>query len=331
MTPLLEVEDLRVTFQTRYATIEAVRGIGFAVREGETLAIVGESGSGKTAAALAIADLLSKEGSLVKGKILLQGVDLLSLPTRARRHARGGQMGVVFQDPMTSLNPLMKIGRQITETIRHRKGVTRDEAKRRACRLLERVGIAEADRRFNQYPHEFSGGMRQRVMIALALACEPKLLIADEPTTALDVTIQAQILELLQTVQRESGTSILLITHDLGVVAQVADRMVVMYAGQIAEQGKTEPLFAAPAHPYTRALLASVPRGGLQAIIPGSPPDLSHPPPGCPFAPRCPYAMGICKQRRSSPYSLSPNQISSCWLHHPKAKGQRELFLQEKR
>lgn len=327
---LLDVQHLEVTFQTPFATIEAVRGIDFTLLEGETLAIVGESGCGKSATALAVMGLLAKEHSSRKGKILFDGLDLLSLSERSLRGLRGSRIGMVFQDPMTSLNPVIKIGKQITETIRRHKRVGRGEAQKRACKLLERVGISEPEKRFNQYPHEFSGGMCQRVMIALAIACEPLLLIADEPTTALDVTIQAQILELLQSLQEETGMSILLITHDLGVVAQIADRMAVMYAGEIIEQGQTPLLFADPNHPYTRGLLASVPRRmrgqGALTTIPGSPPDLAHRQIGCPFAPRCAYAMGICKKRKAAPYLVAEEHSATCWLHDPQANKQKLSF-----
>ncbi len=297
--PILSVNDLHVTFQIHGGkAVRAVDGVSFDVHAGETVGIVGESGSGKSVTSLAILGLLPTRGVTTSGSIRLDGRELLGAPERQLLDIRGRRAAMVFQDPMTSLNPVLTVGRQITETIRRHQHVTRTEASTRAADLLDRVGIPEARQRLKSYPHQLSGGMRQRVMIAIALACEPELLIADEPTTALDVTIQAQVLELLRELVQESGTALILITHDLGVVAGTCDSVNVMYSGRIVETGERHGLFANPAHHYTRGLLASVPRlDGLQARllpIPGSPSDVIAWTDGCAFSPRCPAVTDAC-------------------------------------
>ena len=297
--PLLVVDDLHVTFKTRGSeSVRAVDGVSFSVRAGETVGIVGESGSGKSVTALAILGLLPSRGVTTSGSIRLDGQELLGASERALQDVRGRRAAMVFQDPMTSLNPVLTVGRQVAETIRRHQPVNRDEARNRAAQLLDRVGIPEPRRRLKSYPHQLSGGMRQRVMIAIALACEPALLIADEPTTALDVTIQAQVIELLRTVVSGSNTALILITHDLGVVAGTCGNVNVMYSGRIVEAGERHPLFASPRHHYTRGLLASVPRldgaQGRLVPIPGSPSDVIAWDEGCAFAPRCPARSDAC-------------------------------------
>ncbi len=296
---LLEVRDLRTEFKTDDGIVRAVDGVSFDLERGKTIGIVGESGSGKSVTSLSILRLLGDNGRIAGGSIRFDGRDLLSLDGRAMRGVRGNAISMIFQDPMTSLNPFLTVERQITEVLEIHKGMSRAEARRKAIDGLTRVGIPDAARRVTQYPHQFSGGMRQRVMIAIALACEPKLLIADEPTTALDVTIQAQILDLIRDLQRETGTAVILITHDLGVVAGMADEVAVMYAGRIVEHADAATLFASPKHPYTNALLASLPHidGARErlAAIPGLPPDLSRMPPGCAFHPRCASAIDACR------------------------------------
>jgi oligopeptide/dipeptide ABC transporter ATP-binding protein len=295
---LLEVDDLRTHFFTREGVVHAVDGVSFSVERGKTLGIVGESGCGKSVTALSIMGLIPKPPArIVSGSVVFEGRDLTELSDRDLEDVRGREIAMIFQDPMTSLNPTLRIRTQITETIRRHLGASRQQADRRAVELLEEVGIPRAPERVNDYPHRFSGGMRQRVMIAMALACNPKLLIADEPTTALDVTIQAQILDLLDRIRREHDMAMIIITHDMGVVAETADELAVMYAGQIVEQAAALDLFGSPEHPYTEALLGALPqlegediRGGRLATIPGRPPDLVDPPPTCRFAPRCAYA-----------------------------------------
>ncbi len=328
---LLTLEELRVTFPTYAGLVQAVRGVSFEIKPQETVALVGESGCGKSVTALSIMGLLSRKNSRMEGRILFGGVDLVTLPERLFRGIRGKEIGMIFQDPMTALNPTMKVGNQIIEgLLRHHK-ISRKAARSRATQILTRVGLADATRRLEQYPHEFSGGMRQRVMIALAIACQPKLIIADEPTTALDVTIQSQVLVLLKELQEEHGCSILLITHDLGVVAKFCDRVMVMYAGQICESGTAEQIFYRAAHPYTRGLLDSIPRVHgekmpLKAIA-GSPPSLIQPMPGCPFAPRCPFAIGICAEERAAfiPQNEEGHK-AACWLHDARAARALEEF-----
>ena len=298
---LLEVKDLRTYFELEEGTVKAVDGISFELKRGETLGIVGESGSGKSVTNLSIIRLIpSPPGKIVSGEILFDGQDILLLPEAAVRKIRGRRIAMIFQDPMTSLNPFMKISKQLMEMTQLHLGYTSARAYEHAVKMLETVGIPDARARVDDYPHEFSGGMRQRVMIAMALSCEPELLIADEPTTALDVTIQAQILELIREIKRETGTSIILITHDLGVVAGMTDHLIVMYAGKVFEQAPTKELFAVSANPYTKGLLRSVPDPLIAQDdlyqIPGLPPDVAHLPSGCPFGPRCERAQQICRE-----------------------------------
>lgn len=319
MKKVLEVKDLSVSFHTYGGEVQAVRDVNFELHEGETLAIVGESGSGKSVTVQSIMRLLSMPPAEFKsGSILMDGEDIVERTEKEMEKIRGKEMGMIFQDPMTSLNPTMKIGRQITEGLIKHQDMTKKEALERGVELLKLVGIPNPDRRINQYPHEFSGGMRQRAMIAIALSCNPKILIADEPTTALDVTIQAQILELLREIQDETKTAIILITHDLGVVANAADRVAVMYGGKIVETGTVDEIFYEPKHPYTWGLLGSMPKLSdtkkeLQSI-PGTPPDLKDPPKGCPFAARCPYAMKVCDTYMPEYKAESSTQKTACWL-----------------
>ena len=322
---ILQVLDLQISFSTYAGEVEAVRGISFDLRQGETLAIVGESGSGKTVTAKSLMRLLPEANTLIKGgEAIFEGEDLLKLSEQRMQKIRGSKIAMVFQDPMTSLDPTMKVGRQITESLKKHLGMSGNRARERAVELLEMVGIPNAEERVRQYPHQFSGGMRQRVVIAIALACEPQILIADEPTTALDVTIQAQILELLRDLQERIGTSVILITHDLGVVAQTAHRVAVMYGGKVVETGTVREIFYNPQMPYTWGLLSSIPlptadRSQDLIPIPGSPPDMSDPPEGCPFTPRCPYAMRICAEEMPGYTTFSAEHKAACWLHHPMA------------
>lgn len=314
---LLEVTDLRTYFDSDDGVVRAVDGISFQLKRGETLGIVGESGSGKSVTNLSIIRLIpSPPGRIVSGEINFDGTNILSLSDEQVRKIRGRRIAMIFQDPMTSLNPFMKISRQLMEiTQLHLKHSLR-EAHEHAVKMLEMVGIPDARSRVDNYPHEFSGGMRQRVMIAMALSCEPELLIADEPTTALDVTIQAQILELIKTLKRATGTSVILITHDLGVVAGMTDHLVVMYAGKVFEQAPTAELFALPGNPYTKGLLRSVPdplkEQGQLYQIPGLPPDVAHLPTGCPFAPRCERAEEICRHEFPPFVQLTADHFSLC-------------------
>jgi len=298
-TPLLDIRGLETAIGSRAGVVRAVRGVSLRVDRGETVGLVGESGSGKSITALSIARLLPPAGRITAGEVLLDGQDVLRLSQRALRAVRGRRIGMVFQDSMTALNPLLPVGRQLTEHVRAHLGLGPREATRRALRLLDEVGVTDGERRLRQYPHQLSGGLRQRVAVAIALAADPDLLIADEPTTALDVTIQAQILDLLRREQRDRGMGLLVITHDLGVVAGIADRVAVMYAGRIIEEGATDAVFAEPAHPYTLGLLTSVPRldTSLDArlpSIPGAPPPLWALDAGCAFRPRCPVAIDRC-------------------------------------
>ena len=314
---LLEVKDLRTYFETEDGLVKAVDGVSFQLQHGETLGIVGESGSGKSVTNLSIIRLIQEPpGKIVSGEVILKGQDILLLPPHAVRKIRGRRIAMIFQDPMTSLNPFMKISRQLMEMTQLHLGHTRSQAYEHAVKMLETVGIPDARTRANSYPHEFSGGMRQRVMIAMALSCEPELLIADEPTTALDVTIQAQILELIRKLKQETGTSVILITHDLGVVAGMTDRVIVMYAGKIFEQAKTKELFARPGNPYTKGLLRSVPdptdEQGKLYQIPGLPPDVAHLKPGCPFAERCERVEEICRREFPPFVELTPDHHSLC-------------------
>jgi len=317
MTNLLEVKNLRTYFETDDGVVKAVDGISFDLKRGQTLGIVGESGSGKSVTNLSIIRLIPEPpGKIVSGEVVFNGNDLLLQSNEAIRKIRGRRIAMIFQDPMTSLNPFMKISKQLMEMTQLHLGHTKTQARAHAIRMLETVGIPDAHARADSYPHEFSGGMRQRVMIAMALSCEPELLIADEPTTALDVTIQAQILELIKKLKRETGTSVILITHDLGVVAGMTDHVIVMYAGKIFEQAPTNELFAKPGNPYTKGLLRSVPdptaEQGKLYQIPGLPPDVAHLKPGCPFAPRCDRVEEICKQEFPPFVQLNADHHSLC-------------------
>ncbi|WP_019636246.1 ABC transporter ATP-binding protein [Paenibacillus fonticola] len=326
MEPILQVKDLHVSFQVKGGEVKAVRGMNFEIGKGETVAIVGESGSGKSVTAQTVMRLIPSPPSIIKqGEILFQGQDLLKKSNKEMEAIRGKDIGMIFQDPMTSLNPTIKIGKQITEVLIKHQNMSAAEAKTEAIEMLKLVGIKNAEARFNQYPHEFSGGMRQRAMIAIALACRPALLIADEPTTALDVTIQAQIMDLMKEMQQRLGTSIILITHDLGVVAGTCDRVIVMYAGEVVETGTKWEIFKNPQHPYTKGLLRSMPRLDQkknEPLIPiiGTPPDLIKPPLGCPFAARCDQAMKICERIDPEATVFSDTHTARCWDLHPMAK-----------
>jgi oligopeptide transport system ATP-binding protein len=314
---LLEVKNLRTHFDTDDGVVKAVDGISFELQRGQTLGIVGESGSGKSVTNLSIIRLVPEPpGKIVSGEVIFNGNDLLLVSNEAIRKIRGRRIAMIFQDPMTSLNPFMKISKQLMEMTQLHLGHTKAQARAHAIRMLETVGIPDAHTRADSYPHEFSGGMRQRVMIAMALSCEPELLIADEPTTALDVTIQAQILELIKKLKRETGTSVILITHDLGVVAGMTDHVIVMYAGKIFEQAPTNELFARPGNPYTKGLLRSVPdptaEQGKLYQIPGLPPDVAHLKPGCPFAPRCDRVEEICRREFPPFVQLNADHCSLC-------------------
>jgi oligopeptide transport system ATP-binding protein len=320
---VLEVRDLCTHFATDDGVVKAVDGVSFELRRGEVLGIVGESGCGKSAAGLSIMGLLPQGiASHPRGQVLYGGKDLLRASEDELRRIRGDRISMIFQDPLTALNPYLTVGRQLGEVLEQHRDLSARDAHVRARAMLEHVGIAEAERRMAAYPHELSGGMRQRVMIAMALLCEPDVLIADEPTTALDVTIQAQILRLVRRLQHDSGTSVILITHDLGVVAGMADRVLVMYAGRVVEGADTDALFRARAHPYTAALLAGIPRldGGDRAplrAIPGLPPDLLHVPPGCPFRPRCPRALELCAREYPGRSELAAAHHVHCHNREP--------------
>jgi len=321
---LLTVDELKVSFFTRDGENEAVRGVSLHVDAGETVGIVGESGSGKSVTAKAIMSLIGPPGKVLSGDIRFHEQSLLQLKEKEWQKLRGNVISMVFQDPMTSLNPVKTIGYQLSEVIRRHRGLGKDESLKEAAVMLSKVGITDPERRLKQYPHEFSGGMRQRVMIAMALSCQPELLIADEPTTALDVTIQAQILDLFKDLKENSNTAVLLITHDLGVVAQVCTRVIVMYGGRIMEEGSVEDIFYRPQHPYTKGLLHSLPKRGegtKDRLIPieGSPPDLLNPPPGCPFIERCPHAFEKCPERPPM-FKLGDGHRSACWLAEEEAR-----------
>ena len=324
---VLEVEDVRTRFHTRDGTVHAVNGISFDVSEGELLGVVGESGSGKSVTMMSMLKLLPMPpAEIVSGRVRLEGEDLIGLDLDALRRVRGARVGFIFQDPMTSLNPVLTVGYQLTEPLRVHLGMGRGEARRRAVELLERVGIPAAASRLGDFPHQFSGGMRQRVMIAIALACNPKVLIADEPTTALDVTIQAQILDLVKRLRRESGTAIIWITHDLGVMAGLADRIMVMYGGLVVERATVRRLYRNPRHPYTRGLLGTLPRlDGTRAerleSIPGQPPILDRPPDACPFAPRCGHAFERCWQENPALEEVAQGHEVACWLESEAGPG----------
>jgi peptide/nickel transport system ATP-binding protein len=320
---LLEVENLQTHFRTPDGVNRAVDGVSFQVREGETLAVVGESGCGKSVTANSILRLIPEPPGKIAGSIRFLGTDLLKLAEAAMRDIRGNEISMIFQEPMTSLNPVLTIGRQLGETLRLHQGLDRQAAEDRSIEMLNLVGIPEAQRRVREYPHQFSGGMRQRVMIAMALACNPKLLIADEPTTALDVTIQAQILDLMRDLKRRVGAAIILITHDLGVVAEVAERVMVMYAGRKVEEASVEELFARPAHPYTRGLMRAIPRLDLDAEeagrrarlaeIPGIVPVPTKAIPGCAFASRCAFASELCAAKAPPLFEQGSGHVAACW------------------
>jgi oligopeptide transport system ATP-binding protein len=314
---LLDVRDLHVEFRTRDGVAKAVNGVNYSVNAGETLAVLGESGSGKSVTAQAIMGILdSPPGHITHGKIFFQGADVLSLRREARRELRGARMAMIFQDALSALNPVLSVGDQLGEMFVVHRGLSRRDARARAVELMDRVRIPAARQRVGDYPHQFSGGMRQRIMIAMAMALEPDLIIADEPTTALDVTVQAQVMELLAQLQREMRMGLILITHDLGVVADVADKIAVMYAGRIVETAPVHQIYQRPAHPYTKGLLDSIPRldqkGRELYAIKGLPPSLLRIPPGCPFHPRCPMAQEICRTDEPPLYEAGPNRGSAC-------------------
>jgi oligopeptide transport system ATP-binding protein len=330
--PLLEVKNLRTTFRTEDGPVTAVNGLSFSLNAGETLGIVGESGSGKSVASLSIMRLLAKNASVSADAIMFDGDNLLRKTEAEMRRIRGNKIAMIFQDPMTSLNPVLSIGEQIMEAVRIHLGLNKKDARERAIEMLQKVRIPSPEHRLGDYPHQFSGGMRQRVMIAMSLSCNPQLLIADEPTTALDVTIQAQILELMNEMQRETGAAIVLITHDLGVVAEVCKNVLVMYGGNMVEYATAEQLFETPRMPYTQGLLASLPRlddsehRRLEPIK-GQPPNLLHLPPGCAFAPRCTYRMPICAEPVPL-YDFGAGHVARCYLYDDRAKDQRPIDVE---
>jgi oligopeptide transport system ATP-binding protein len=325
--PLLEVKNLKTWFYTPDGIVKAVNGVSFTLNEGEALGLVGESGCGKSVSAMTLMRLIpTPPGRIVEGEVIFDGKDLLKLNDEGIRRVRGNEIAMIFQDPMTSLNPVLTIGRQIGEALELHKGMNRDQSRKRTIELLELVGIPAARSRVDDYPHQFSGGMRQRVMIAMALSCDPKLLIADEPTTALDVTIQAQILDLIMQLRRELGMAVIMITHDLGVVAGVADKINVMYSGYIVESAPAEELFSKPRHPYTLGLLRSIPRidePRKEKLIPieGLPPDLIDAPAGCPFVPRCTYKVDRCVEQNPSLEPVEPGHSIACWVDVTGGKG----------
>ncbi len=318
-TPLLQVKDLTVAFYTKDGVVQAVNSISYTLDQGETLGIVGESGSGKSVSVLSMLRLIPQPpGKILRGEVWFEGRDLLKIKNAELSHVRGGQIAIIFQDPMTSLNPVMTIGDQISEAIRVNLKLGAREARQRTIDVLSQVGIPRSADRLGDYPHQFSGGMRQRVMIAMAISCRPKLLIADEPTTSLDVTVQAQIIELVKGLQAELNMAVIWITHDLGVVARLTKRLIVMYAGHIVESGPIKPVFHDPAHPYTLGLLGSVPKTAARPdeelhFIDGSPPDMIHLPPGCPFSPRCIYRIDVCDEQRPELALVGENRQAACW------------------
>lgn len=324
METLLEVKDLRTSFFTHAGEVKAVDGVGFQVAAGEAVGVVGESGCGKSVTALSIMGLLQYPGRIVSGSINFNGRDLVKVPDKEMQGVRGNEISMIFQDPLTSLNPVLSIKQQMIESLMLHKHLSKQEAVAKGLELMRRVGIPAPEERMGQYPHQFSGGMRQRVMIAMALSCEPRLLIADEPTTALDVTIQAQILELMRTLKEQFNMAVILITHDLGVVAGFCRRVIVMYAGKIVEQGAIGDIYGDPRHPYTWGLLRSIPRlseNSKRKLVPiwGKPPDLLAPPPGCRFAARCEYAMRICEFESPAIYQIADQHEAACWLLDPGA------------
>ncbi len=320
--PLLDVKDLRTEFRLSQAVVHAVNGVSFTLHEGEVLGIVGESGSGKSVTALSLMRLVDAPGHITGGEVILYDqphrLDLVRLSPKEMEQVRGNKISMIFQDPMTSLNPVLTIGYQLMEPLQQHRGMSEFEARNEAVKLLERVGISEAVRRLKDYPHQFSGGMRQRVMVAMALACQPKLLIADEPTTALDVTIQAQIISLINELKNELGTAVIMITHDLGVIAGMAETVAVMYAGRIIEKGPVMEIFNAPQHPYTLALLGAIPRlhdwPDRLTTIEGAPPSLTDDIPGCPFFPRCSIRVDYCEEHNPPLEELSPDHMGACWV-----------------
>ncbi|CAN5720552.1 ABC transporter ATP-binding protein [soil metagenome] len=323
--PLLEVRDLRTHFHVMDGTVRAVDGISFSIGRGKTLGVVGESGCGKSVTALTIMRLLNiPPAEIASGEVRFEGRDILALPEDEMRRLRGNEMAMIFQEPMTSLNPVFRVGDQVSEAVLYHMDVSKREAADRAVEALRKVGIAHPERRARQYPHELSGGMRQRVMIAMALACEPKLLIADEPTTALDVTIQAQILELIRATQEETGAALMLITHDLGVVAEMVDEVMVMYAGRVVEHGTANEVLLDPRHPYTEGLLASIPSKGMRGqrlnVIRGTVPNPLNMPAGCNFAPRCPYRFDPCDEHDPR-LAASEGRLVACWRWHEAPEG----------
>ncbi len=331
MSRLLEVKNLHTTFFTQDGEIKAVKGVDFHLDKGETLGIVGESGSGKSVTSLSVLRLLPSAGRIVDGEIWLEGSNLAEAGSSALRKVRGARISMIFQDPMSSLNPLIPVGKQVEEMILTHENYSKKEVRRMVLDLFDKVQIPDAAKRYRSYPHEFSGGMRQRVMIAIALACKPSLLIADEPTTALDVTIQDQILKLLRNLQDEMQMSIIFISHDLGVVAEICSRVMVMYGGMVMEYAGIEDVFAHPGHPYTIGLLESIPsivqdRNVPLIPIPGSPPDMSNPPKGCPFHPRCRHARKICSQEVPPMFEISGTHGSRCWLLDDKAPSDNNPF-----
>lgn len=327
---LLEIKNLRVSFFTPIGEVKAVDDISYNLKYNEVMGVVGESGSGKSVEAYSIMGLLQNPGKVVGGSITFEGEDILSYSEEEMRQFRGKKVSMIFQNPMTCLNPVYTVGNQLMEALTcHDKSISKTEARAKAIRMLELVGINNAEKRVDQYPHEFSGGMRQRTMIAMAMICQPKLLIADEPTTALDVTIQAQILELMKSLQHKANTSIIFITHNLGVVAEMCDRVSVMYAGKIVEQGLVNDIFYNPQHPYTKGLLESMPRldeDDHERLIPieGTPIDLLNPPKGCNFGPRCKNCMKICLSKKPPTVDLGNGHLSSCWLHFTNKKEEVE-------
>ena len=324
--PILEVKNLRVSYHTYAGEVKAVRGVQFSLEKGQALAIVGESGCGKSVTAKSIMGLIKAPQGEIKenSEILYHGENILKYNKKQWQDYKGGECAIIFQDALASLNPTMRVGKQIMENLMGHKNMTKQEAAKEAVEMLRMVGIPEPEKRVRQYPHEFSGGMRQRVMIAIAFACDPKILICDEPTTALDVTIQGQILDIIKNLQKKNQTSVIMITHDLGVVANIAQKIAVMYSGIIVESGTCEDIFYRPRHPYTWALIRSVPRLDLKnkqelATIPGTPPDLLNPPVGCPFCTRCSYCMPICKEEMPEATEFGGEHKAACWLHHPMA------------
>jgi oligopeptide transport system ATP-binding protein len=325
--PLLDVKDLKTEFMLSRGAVHAVNGVNLSLAEGEVLGIVGESGSGKSVTALSILRLIDAPGRIIGGQVLLHddkgSTDLLRLSPEAMEHVRGNKISMIFQDPMTSLNPVLTIGYQLVEPLKLHRGMSEDQAKKAAVQLLDRVGIPQARTRVNDYPHQFSGGMRQRVMVAMALACRPRLLIADEPTTALDVTIQAQIIDLINELKDEIHTAVIIITHDLGVIAGMADQVAVMYAGHVVENAPVATIFNAPQHPYTQALLGAIPRlrqwSDRLTTIEGAPPSLTGEIVGCPFAPRCPLCEAKCQVENPPLLPFEPGHTAACWVTHREA------------